>query len=69
MGLRELRRRKGLTQSALSERTGIAQTRISEFEVGTRDVRDMRVRTALKLMDALGTRDVRDLFDEPPAGD
>ena len=66
MSIRDLRRRKGLTQVKLSDECGLSSKRISDYENGLYDVGDMRVRTALKLMDALGTRDVRDLFNERP---
>lgn len=69
MSIRDLRSRRGLTQVALSNLTGITQTRISEYERGTRDVGDMRIRTALKLMDALGTSDIRKLFNADALGD
>ncbi|WP_169274799.1 helix-turn-helix domain-containing protein [Bifidobacterium moraviense] len=68
MSIKDLRSRRGLTQTALSERVGLSQTRISEYELGKRDVGDMRVRTALRMMEALGTSDIRQLFDDVPKG-
>ncbi|WP_282941903.1 helix-turn-helix domain-containing protein [Bifidobacterium pullorum] len=56
MGLRQLREARGLTQTELAKRTGIAQTVISEYEHGKRNIRLMSLDNALKLSRALMCR-------------
>ncbi|WP_034526163.1 helix-turn-helix domain-containing protein [Bifidobacterium stellenboschense] len=53
MGLKELRKRAGLTQVKLARETGIARTIISSYETGRRDARNMTLENALKLSRAL----------------
>lgn len=64
--MREVRQKRRLTQVELSERSGIAQTRISELESGTRMpnlVTILRLAVALdcKVMDLVGAFDKTDL--------
>ncbi|WP_055428135.1 helix-turn-helix transcriptional regulator [Bifidobacterium aesculapii] len=56
MGLKELRKARGLTQTALAKQTGIAQTILSSYETGRRDVHNMTLDNALRLSRALGCR-------------
>lgn len=49
--LREARKRAGLTQAELAERSGVAQSTISAYESGRRDP-GLRIMT--KLLDAAG---------------
>ena len=49
--VRKLRERKGLTQEALSEQTGLDRTYISGIEVGRRNV---GFRNIVKIIKALG---------------
>ncbi|MBW3081703.1 helix-turn-helix transcriptional regulator [Bifidobacterium sp. 79T10] len=53
MGLRELRKRAGLTQVKLARMTGIAQTTLSGYETGRYDVHSMTLDNALRLSRAL----------------
>jgi transcriptional regulator with XRE-family HTH domain len=59
--LRELRRRKGLSQKDLAKKSGIGQDSISGIESGRHQARPSTLR---KLADALGV-EVEDLFREP----
>lgn len=64
--MRDMRQKRRLTQVELSERSGIAQTRISELESGTRMpnlVTILRLAVALdcKVMDLVGAFDKTDL--------
>lgn len=56
MGLRELRRAKGLTQRELAVRAGISDVKISYLETGKIKVENIMLRTALKLARALECR-------------
>ena len=61
--LRELRRRKGLSQKDLAGKSGVGQDTISGIEAGRHEPRPSTLR---KLADALGV-EVEDLFREPEA--
>jgi transcriptional regulator with XRE-family HTH domain len=61
--LRELRRRKGLSQKDLAGKSGVGQDTISGIESGRHQARPSTLR---KLADALGV-EVEDLFREPEA--
>ena len=50
--LREFRRRAGLTQVGLAERSGVSRTTIASIETGQRD--NMTLEHALRLAHALG---------------
>lgn len=56
MPLRDLRKRKELTQAALSKRSGVPRTVISEYETGVHDIRQMTLWNAVKLSRVLGCR-------------
>ena len=53
MGLKELRKRAGLTQIQLAKQTGIAQTTLSGYENGRYDIHSMTLDNALRLSRAL----------------
>ncbi|MFY1809102.1 helix-turn-helix domain-containing protein [Bifidobacterium longum subsp. longum] len=53
MGLKELRKRAGLTQVQLAKQTGIAQTTLSGYENGRYDIHSMTFDNALRLSRAL----------------
>lgn len=49
-GVRELRERLGITQSALAERLGSSQSRVAKLEAGDRSVSlDLTMRSALQM--------------------
>ena len=49
-GVRELRERKGLTQTALAERLGSSQSRVAKMEAGDRSVSlDLMMRSLLNI--------------------
>jgi transcriptional regulator with XRE-family HTH domain len=62
--LREIRRRRGLSQADLSAMTGVAEFTISELEAGKRDPRPSTLR---KLAAALEVQ-VEELTEPPPSG-
>lgn len=62
MGLRELRRRKGLTQEQLADRTGVHQQTISAYETGRKNPRRMSLELAATFGDALDCVDLRALM-------
>lgn len=64
MGLAELRKSKNLTQRELAERAGISNVTIANYERGERDTRNMTLRNAIRLADALKIRDLRKLLDD-----
>ena len=53
LGLKELRKRAGLTQVQLAKQTGIAQTTLSGYENGRYDIHSMTLDNALRLSRAL----------------
>ena len=53
LGLKELRKFRGLTQTQLAKRTGIARTTLSGYECGVYDIHSMTLGNALKLSAAL----------------
>lgn len=61
--LQAVRLSKGLTQADIVKRTGITQSAISQFETGIRNFTNARVDTVVKIADALGVTDVRELLD------
>ena len=64
MGMRELRKQRGLTLEQVGSASGLSANRVVDYNRGMYDVRDMRVRTALCLMKALGTEDIHDLLPD-----
>ena len=61
--LQAVRLSKGLTQADIVKRTGITQSTVSQFETGIRNFTNARVDTVVKIADALGVTDVRELLD------
>ena len=61
--LQAVRLSKCLTQADIVKRTGITQSAISQFETGIRNFTNARVDTVVKIADALGVTDVRELLD------
>ena len=57
--LEELRRKAGLTQAQLAEKSGVATSTISRFEVV--GLNDAKVKTLLELADAIGC-EIGDFF-------
>lgn len=53
MGLKDLRRAKGFTLKALSEKSGVHWVKIAQYEAGKLKVENMSLRNALKLSKAL----------------
>ncbi|WP_420867935.1 helix-turn-helix domain-containing protein [Bifidobacterium boum] len=53
MGLREIRKREGLTQTRLAKLTGLSQPTIAQYENGTMNPNRTTLLTARKLCDAL----------------
>ena len=60
-GIKELRKRAGLTQNELAERTGTRQSWISDIEREHYDIGNVTIRNGLKLARALGCR-IEDLL-------
>ena len=61
--LQAVRLSKGLTQADIVKRTGITQSTVSQFEAGIRNFTNARVDTVVKIADALGVTDVRELLE------
>ncbi|PJM75144.1 helix-turn-helix transcriptional regulator [Bifidobacterium simiarum] len=53
MGLREIRKRRGITQAMLAELSGIPRPNISDIETGKKPAEQLWLVTALKLADTL----------------
>ena len=66
--LQAVRLSKGLTQADIVKRTGITQSAISQFETGIRNFNKAQLQTVIKIADALGVTDLRELAD-PVAAD
>lgn len=63
MSLRELRLKRGLTQSQLGEKVGVSQQRLAEYELGKRSIGNMTLDNALRICDALRVSNPRKLLD------
>jgi transcriptional regulator with XRE-family HTH domain len=64
MGLKELRKNRGMSQGKLAEATGISARRISSWERGERSINRASLALCVKLADALGVDDLRELMDD-----
>jgi len=64
MGLRMLREAAGLSQSQLERKSGVKLKAIQAYEQKYRDIGGMSLETAVKLADALGISDLRELLQE-----
>lgn len=65
MSLRDIRRKRLVSQGVLADQTGIARTTISRLETGDIDISKMELRNAIILADALDVKDLRELLDTP----
>ncbi|MBT1164650.1 helix-turn-helix transcriptional regulator [Bifidobacterium felsineum] len=63
--LRKTRVEKGVSQTELAERSGVARPRIVEYETGRKDFMNATLKTARRLADALDTSIDRLLPDKP----
>ena len=63
--LYRLRRRAGLTQRALAQRSGISERTIQEYEQRRKDINKMQLETALALAQALSCAPAR-LYERVP---
>lgn len=63
MSLRELRLKRGLTQSQLGKKVGVSQQRLAEYELGKRPIGNMTLNNALRICDALRVSNPRKLLD------
>ena len=52
--MKELREKAGLTRAQLSEQTGISFRTIEAYEQGRKDINGAKLKTLLKLCQALG---------------
>ena len=70
MGIRDLRKARGMTQRDVSKLTGIGPSRIGDYETGFLPPKNMTLETAVRIGDALHVRDLRKLLepDETPPG-
>lgn len=63
MSLRSFRKKEKLTKKQLSDLTGISMRTIDDYETGKRDINGAKIKTVLKLSEALGCR-MRDILDD-----
>ena len=61
--LQETRKRRGITQKALSEKSGVPLVMIQKYEAGIKNIKKAAAITVLKLAQALRVR-VQDLIEE-----
>lgn len=61
MGIKEIRKRQGLTQKALAEKAGINIRQIQKYESGEYDIGNMTLKNAISISDALKC-EIRDLL-------
>lgn len=59
--IKEMRVAAGLTQKALAEKSGVNIRIIQKYETGEYGTKNMTVDTAIRICDALGIDDIRDL--------
>lgn len=63
MRLKEMRERRGLSQAALAEKSGVSVRMIQQYEQGMRSINAAAAETVVKLADALHC-DVRDIIEK-----
>lgn len=63
MGIRDLRKARGMTQRDVGKLSGMAAQRISDYETGFVPPKNMTLETAVRIGDALGVRDLRKLLE------
>ena len=66
--LKDVRIEKGISQGQIYKATGIYPSSISAWENGNRDFNKAQLQTVIKIADALGVTDLRELAD-PVASD
>ena len=66
--LKDVRIEKGISQGQIYKATGIYPSSISAWENGNRDFNKAQLQTVIKISDALGVTDLRELAD-PVAAD
>ena len=66
--LKDVRIEKGISQGQIYRATGIYPSSISAWENGSRDFNKAQLQTVIKIADALGVTDLRELAD-PVAAD
>ena len=66
--LKDVRIEKGISQGHIYKATGIYPSSISAWENGNRDFNKAQLQTVIKIADALGVTDLRELAD-PVAAD
>ena len=66
--LKDVRIEKGISQGQIYKATGIYTSSISAWENGNRDFNKAQLQTVIKIADALGVTDLRELAD-PVASD
>ena len=66
--LKDVRVEKGISQGQIYKATGIYPSSISAWENGNRDFNKAQLQTVIKIADALGVTDLRELAD-PVASD
>ena len=60
-GIKEARKAAGMTQAQLAEAAGVPQPSIARLESGARSVSKLTLDVAIRIADALGIVDLRDL--------
>lgn len=63
-GLRELRLKRGYSQSELGAKVGMSQGRLGDYERGAIPITNMTLGTALRLCDALNVSNPRRLLSD-----
>ena len=69
--LKETRLNKGLTQVQVAEKTGITERSYQRYEAdkNSNDYREPKISTAIKIADALGVQDLRQLWKNESKGE
>ena len=62
--LKDVRIEKGISQGQIYKATGIYPSSISAWENGSRDFNKAQLQTVIKIADALGVTDLRELADQ-----
>ena len=65
--LKDVRIEKGISQGQIYRATGIYPSSISAWENGSRDFNKAQLQTVIKIADALGVTDLRELADQVAA--
>ena len=62
--IKKLREAKGLTRAELAERTGINVRTLEAYEYGKKDINGAKIKTLLRLCNALGCK-LNDILTDP----